>query len=33
MISFDESIRRLLADGLIAREVERNVREMGVLNR
>jgi twitching motility protein PilT len=34
MISFDESIRRLMKDGKITREVaERNVREMTVLNR
>jgi twitching motility protein PilT len=34
MISFDESVRRLLKAGKITRDVaERNVREMGVLNR
>ena len=34
MVSFDESIRRLLADGLITRELaERNVRDLAVLNR
>ena len=34
MVSFDESIRRLLADGLITREVaERNVRDPSALNR
>jgi twitching motility protein PilT len=34
MVSFDESIRRLLADGLITREVaDRNVRDPSVLNR
>ena len=34
MISIDESIRRLLKDGKITREVaERNVRELAVLNR
>jgi twitching motility protein PilT len=34
MISFDESVRRLLKDGKITREVaERNVKELTVLNR
>jgi len=34
MISFDESVRRLMLDGMITREVaERNVRELTVLNR
>ena len=34
MVSFDESVRRLVADGRITREVaERNVRDLAVLNR
>ena len=34
MLSFDESVRRLLADGVITREVaEQNVRELSMLSR